>query len=119
MKINILLPHKEKFDIQKASSVSITVKNNFIHSKYKADIMIYGQCTDKPIFKNSFTGIKDPFLFFKSKNINIAKKMCKIILSQDEQNHIIEIHNRPYLINTVYNYLKKYPISFFLHNDLY
>ena len=32
MKINILLPHKEKFDIQKASSVSITVKNNFIHN---------------------------------------------------------------------------------------
>ena len=32
MKINILLPYKEKFDENKASSVSITVKNNLNHS---------------------------------------------------------------------------------------
>ena len=30
MKINILLPYKEKFDENKASSVSITVKNNLM-----------------------------------------------------------------------------------------
>ena len=33
MKINILLPYKEKFDEKKASSVSITVKNNLHYSK--------------------------------------------------------------------------------------
>ena len=34
MKINILLPYKEKFDENKASSVSITVKNNLYYSNY-------------------------------------------------------------------------------------
>ena len=34
MKINILLPYKEMFDENKASSVSITVKNNLIHTKF-------------------------------------------------------------------------------------
>ena len=34
MKINILLPYKEKFDENKASSVSITVKNNLLHTKF-------------------------------------------------------------------------------------
>ena len=54
MKINILLPYKEKFDINKASSVSITIKNNLFHSRYLEDIKIFGQEVDKPIFKKIF-----------------------------------------------------------------
>ena len=34
MKINILLPYKEKFDKNKASSVSITIRNNLSYSTY-------------------------------------------------------------------------------------
>ena len=43
MKINILLPYKEKFDKEKASSVSITVKNNLTYTRYLNDIKIFGQ----------------------------------------------------------------------------
>ena len=43
MKINILLPYKEKFDENKASSVSITVKNNLMHTKFLNGIKVYGQ----------------------------------------------------------------------------
>ena len=50
MKINILLPYKEKFDKNKASSVSITVKNNLSYSKYLNEIKIFGQNVEKPIF---------------------------------------------------------------------
>ena len=117
MKINILLPHKEKFDKYKASSVSITIKNNLVHSEFKKNVMVYGQVTDNPILINNFTGIKDPLNFFKSKNKNLATTMCKIILSEKDKDQIIEIHNRPYLINIVNKYLNKYPISIFFHND--
>ena len=117
MKINILLPHKEKFDKYKASSVSITVKNNLIHSKFSKSIMIFGQATDHPISASNFTGIKNPLLIFKSKNKNLARKMCEIILSEKNKNQIIEIHNRPYLLKIVYKYLSTYPISLFFHND--
>ena len=58
MKINILLPYKEKFDIDKASSVSITVRNNLIHSKYLKQIKIFGQNTKNPFFKNNFFWVK-------------------------------------------------------------
>ena len=58
MKINILLPFKEKFDKEKASSVSITVKNNLNFSKYLNNTQIFGQFTEKPLFENSFVGIK-------------------------------------------------------------
>ena len=117
MKINILLPHKEKFDKYKASSVSITIKNNLVHSEYKKNVMVYGQITGNPILINNFTGIKDPFNFFRSKNKNLAIQMCKIIISEKDKDQIIEIHNRPYLINIVNKYLNKYPISIFFHND--
>ena len=117
MKINILLPHREKFDKYKASSVSITIKNNLTHSKYHKFIMVYGQDTEHPISSVNFTGIKNPLLFFKSKNKNLAKKMCKIILSEKNKNQIVEVHNRPYLLNVVYKYLNGYHISLFLHND--
>ena len=76
MKINILLPYKEKFDENKASSVSITVRNNLVYSKYLNQIKIYGQNVQKPLFKNNFIGFEHSFLSFKSKNIfsNIYKK---------------------------------------------
>ncbi len=117
MKINILLPHKEKFDKYKASSVSITVFNNYKYSKFKHNIMVYGQDTINPLLPNNFTGIKDPILFFRSKNTNLAKKMCNIILSEGDKDQIIEIHNRPYLINLVRKCTKVYPIFLFFHND--
>ena len=50
MKINILLPYKEKFDENKASSVSITVKNNLLHSNYLNEIKIFGQNVENPFF---------------------------------------------------------------------
>ena len=54
MKINILLPYKEKFDKNKASSVSITVRNNLLHSNYLNQIKIFGQNVENPFFKNNF-----------------------------------------------------------------
>ena len=54
MKINILLPYKEKFDKNKASSVSITVKNNLYYSKYLNEIKIFGQNVEKPFFPEKF-----------------------------------------------------------------
>ena len=69
MKINILLPYKEKFDENKASSVSITVKNNLSYSKFLSHIKIYGQDVENPLFKDNFEGIKYSILSLKSKNV--------------------------------------------------
>ena len=98
MKINILLPYKEKFDENKASSVSITVKNNLLHTKFLSDITVYGQNVENPLFKNNFEGIKYSILSLKSKNLFIAHKMLKIISKESSEKQLIEIHNRPYLI---------------------
>jgi len=117
MKINILLPHKEKFDLNKASAVSITVKNNLFYSSYLNDIIVFGQDVETPIFKNNFIGIKNSFFSFKSKNHFLTQEMLKIILGSDDNKQLIEIHNRPYLINKISKKIKLFPISLFLHND--
>ena len=116
MKINILLPYKEKFDENEAASVSITVKNNLLHSKYLDDIRIYGQSVKNPLFRNNFIGLKYSIFSLKSKNNFLAHKMLKIILNDSDKRQLIEIHNRPYLVDKI-SKVDKFPISLFFHND--
>ena len=116
MKINILLPYKEKFDESKASSVSITVRNNLLYTKYLNDVKIYGQNVEKPIFRENFIGLNYSILSFRSKNNFLAYKMIKNINKDSDEKQLIEIHNRPYLVNKIANEIK-FPISLFLHND--
>ena len=117
MQINILLPHKEKFTKEKAASVSITVKNNFQYSDFKTKIKIFGQFVEKPMLEKNFCGIKNPDSFFISKNKNLAVQMCKIIGKQKSSNQLIEVHNRPYLVNIINKKLDQKIITLFLHND--
>ena len=116
MKINILLPFKEKFDEDKASSVSITVRNNLLYSNYLNQIKIFGQNTENPLFKNNFVGLKYSILSLKSKNKFLAHEMLKIIAKDSDKNQLIEIHNRPYLVDKIAKG-NKFPISCFFHNN--
>ena len=116
MKINILLPYKEKFDENKASSVSITVRNNLLHSNYLNQIKIFGQNVKNPFFKDNFVGLKYSILSLKSKNKFLAHEMLKIISKDVDRNQLIEIHNRPHLVDKITKG-NKFPISFFFHND--
>ena len=116
MKINILLPYKEKFDENRASSVSITVKNNLRHSKYLDQIKVFGQNVETPLFKDNFVGLKYSFLSLKSKNKFLAHEMLKIINKDSDKKQLIEIHNRPYLIEQITKQ-NRFPISLFFHND--
>ncbi len=118
MIINILLPFKEKFSKNKASSVSITVSNNIEFSKFKNKIRVFGQDVEDPIFDKNFVGIKRKWNFISSKNKNIANEMCKLINKENRHNQIIEMHNRPYLVNFVKSKLNSdHVLTLFIHND--
>ena len=116
MKINILLPYKEKFDEKKASSVSITVKNNLMHTKFLNGIKVYGQNVEKPLFKDNFVGLNYSIFSLKSKNTFLLHKMLMMISKNNSKKQLIEMHNRPYLINQIRKY-NDFPISLFFHND--
>ena len=51
--------------------------------------------------EKNFYGIKNPNNVFMSKNKNLALQMCKIIGKQKSFNQLIEVHNRPYLVNII------------------
>ena len=117
MKINIILPYKEKFDKFKSSAVSNTIINNLEYSKFKKYISIYGQDVENPISPENFIGIKPPKLPFLSKNMHLAKQMCSKILRENNKINIIEIHNRPYLIDYIHKTITSCHISIFFHNN--
>ncbi len=116
MKINILLPYKEKFDENKASSVSITVKNNLMHTKFLNRIKVYGQNVENALFKDNFVGLNYSIFSLKSKNAFLLHRMLKMISADNCKQQLIEIHNRPYLINQISRY-NDFPVSLFFHND--
>ena len=116
MKINILLPYKEKFDENKASSVSITVKNNLMHTKFLNGIKVYGQNVENALFKDNFVGLNYSIFSLKSKNVFLLHRMLKMISEDNSKKQLIEIHNRPYLINQISRF-NHFPVSLFFHND--
>ena len=101
MKINILLPFKEKFDKQRASSVSITVSNNMHYSNYLSDILVFGQQTLDPLFPGNFVGINYSIFSFKSKNNYLADYLSKNVIKTNDKKQLIEVHNRPYLVKRI------------------
>ena len=70
------------------------------------------------MYRDNFIGLHNSWNFLKSKNQNLAHKMCKFINRENERYQIIEIHNRPHLVDSIHLNLKnENRLSLFLHND--
>ena len=113
--IAILLPYKEKYNLNKAGAASIWVKDYLSISKLKSQTLIFGNLDkkDKPLTKN-FVNI-DLTKTYIRKNIQYTKHLYDYHLKN--KFNIIEIHNRPESLL----YLIKKKISskliFMFHNN--
>tara|TARA_Y100001936_G_scaffold32816_1_gene30760 strand:+ start:628 stop:1728 length:1101 start_codon:yes stop_codon:yes gene_type:complete len=116
MNIDIILPYKEHFTASNASAVSISVKNSLVYSNYKKDIKIFGQNVNYPMFSENFVGLNINRYIHFSKNISLIKSYLRKSNFNNEQK-LIEIHNRPYLINYLYPNIKNNPLVLYFHND--
>ncbi len=116
MRIDILLPYREKFTLTKASAVSTSVKNSIIYSSYRNDIKIYGHFVENPMLEKNFIGINTNRLLHFSNNISLVKKYLKLNHNNNEKK-LIEIHNRPYLLKYLFKTNKHNPIILYFHND--
>ena len=91
--IAILLPYKEKYNINKAGAASIWVKDYLSKSKLKNYTTVYGNLdnNDKPLTKNFFNiDLTNKII---KKNIAYTEKLYQEFLKKKFS--IIEIHNRP------------------------
>ena len=117
MNIDIILPYKEIYSEDKASAVSLTVKNSMEFSKFNSTIKIYGQFTINPFSNKNFIGIKIKRFFHFGKNRSIFINYFDLNKKYKEKKFITEIHNRPYIFNLAINKIHNKPITLHYHND--
>ena len=114
MKISILLPYKENFSPLYAGAVSIFINDTSKISKFKKNIIIYGNTTNKLRFSKNYINLEYKKSFIKSSSKSYILEFLK--KEKEIKSDIIELHNRPtylkYLTNL--NYPKK---VLYFHND--
>ena len=115
MKIGILLPYKENFSPEYPGAVSLFVNQTSLRSRYKKNIVIFGNTEFKKEYKLKYVNIdlkRNPLISQTKKYVN------KFIDLQNKFNFsIIEIHNRPSYINYLHKKFKDKTLSLYFHND--
>ena len=115
MKIGILLPYKENFSPEYPGAVSLFVNETSLKSRYKKNIVIFGNTNYKKKYNLNYINIdlkKNPLV---SQNKAYVNKFIK--LQRKFKLSIIEVHNRPNYISNLHNNLKDKVLSLYFHND--
>ncbi len=116
MKIASILPYKENYTNNGAGAVALWVKEFIGFSKYKKTTTVYGYTSHKNYLSKHYKNIKINTI--NSKLYSTTKEYSKKLLSviKDEKFDIIEIHNRPVMVNEFVKNNKSKIILYF-HND--
>ena len=114
MKISILLPYKENFSPDYPGAVSIYVKDTTKTSKFKNKIFIYGSTNYKRKLLKNYINLPFNKELFQSASKIYVDNFLKV--ERKRYSDIIEIHNRPSYINTIFNNVKSKLVLYF-HND--
>ena len=115
MKISILLPYKENFSPEYPGAVSLFVHDTSRLSKYKKNIIIYGNTNFKKIFNLKYKNITLSKLRFSSQSKKYVNEFYK--LEKKNNSDLIEIHNRPNYLFTLIPKLGKKNYVIYFHND--
>ncbi len=113
MKISILLPYKENFTPNYAGAVSLFLNDTIKLSKYKKNIQVYGNTSFKKKLLPNYTNLNFLKIFFKSSSKEYVRKFLDI--EKIKKSNLIEIHNRPDYINSIYEINSN--IVLYFHNN--
>ena len=113
MKISILLPYKEDFTPDYAGAVSLFLNDTIKLSKYKKNIQVFGNTSFKKKLLKNYTNLKFTKFFFRSSSKAYVKKFLDA--EKINKSNLIEIHNRPEYINSIYK--KNKNIILYFHNN--
>jgi len=114
MKVSILLPYKENYSPEYPGAVSLFVSQTINLSKYKKDIIVFGNTNFKTKLSNNYINIKlSKVSLFQSQTRYYVNKFVE--LQKKNKADIIEVHNRPNYLQ----YIKKLncKIVLYFHND--
>ena len=113
MKISILLPYKEDFTPDYAGAVSLFLNDTIKLSKYKKNIQVFGNTLFKKKLLKNYTNLNFAKYFFRSSSKTYVKKFLDI--EKIKKSNLIEIHNRPDYINSIYDINNN--IVLYFHNN--
>ena len=113
MKISILLPYKENFTPDYAGAVSLFLNDTIKLSKYKKNIQVFGNTSFRKKLLTNYTNLKFTQFFFRSSSKAYVKKF--LVEEKLKKSNLIEIHNRPEYINSIYK--KNKNIVLYFHNN--
>ena len=113
MKISILLPYKENFSPNYAGAVSLFLNDTIKLSKYKKNIEVFGNTSYKKKLLPNYTNLNFTKIFFRSSSKVYVKKFLDI--ENIKKSNIIEIHNRPEYVDSIYK--KNKNIVLYFHNN--
>ncbi len=116
IKIATILPYKENYTIDKASAASLWVSEFFKKSKFKKTSFIYGNTITKNYLTKNYKNIKLKSIKYKFRSS--TKEYSNKILKDIKINNydIIEVHNRPLILNILAKKLDN-KFIFYFHND--
>ena len=114
MKIAILLPYKENYVKKYSGAVSIFVSNILESSFFKKNITIYGNTEYKNFLSKNYINLKFDKGILKSNNSSYVNKFIEYNLNENLD--LIEIHNRPFYIDKIFDKIKT-KIILYIHND--
>ena len=115
MKIGILLPYKENFSPEYPGAVSLFVNETSTSSKFKKNIIVFGNTKFKKKFNLRYKNID---LFNNPLRSQTKAYVNKFITLQEKYDFsIIEVHNRPSYINLLKKNIKDKVLALYFHND--
>ena len=116
MRIATVLPYKENYSSREAGAVSLWVKDFLKYSKFIDSNIIYGSTSYKDYLSKNYKNIKIKSI--NSKLISSTKEYSnKLINSLKKENFdIIELHNRPIMVDDFVKNIESKIILYF-HND--
>ena len=116
IKIATILPYKENYTHSKASAASLWVAEFFKKSKYSESNHIYGHTENKDYLTNNYFNIELTNIKTKLKSATreYINKLVKKFKTQKYD--IIEVHNRPIILDELSKKIKTRYIMYF-HND--
>ena len=116
LKIATILPYKENYSVDKASAASLWVSEFYAKSKFKKHNFIYGHTKSKKYLTKNYININLKNLKSKIKSTT-NEYAIKLIKDLNYKNfNIVEIHNRPQLLDKLIDKVKSRFI-FYFHND--
>ena len=116
LKIATILPYKENYTVDRASAASLWVSEFYAESKFKKYNFIYGHTKSKNYLTKNYINInlKNLKSKIKSTTNEYADKLIKDL--NNKNFNIVEIHNRPQLLDKLLDKVKTRFI-FYFHND--